>query len=162
MHDLFARIQRCWWIMASGVAIGLTGAAALTWTSTPLYVSTAKVYVSIRTRPDSTSLIQGSQFAQQQTASYAQVATSPLVLQPVIARLNLPVTPSALANQVSATSPEGTSLISLDAQGSDARQTTLVVNAMADELVKAIGTLETPTTGQGHLVVLAIASALTP
>ena len=106
MSDLLPRIRRCWWILMSGVALGLAGAAALTATSQPLYVSTAKVYVSIRTQPDSTSLNQGSQFAQQQIASYAQIATSPLVLQPVIARLNLPATTSDLAGQVSATAPE--------------------------------------------------------
>ena len=52
MSDLLPRIRRCWWIVMSGVALGLAGAAALTATSPPLYVSTAKVYVSIRTQPD--------------------------------------------------------------------------------------------------------------
>jgi capsular exopolysaccharide synthesis family protein len=132
--------------MVSGVALGLAGAVALTATSQPLYVSTAKVYVSTRTPPDSTSLMQGSQFAQQQIASYAQIATSPLVLEPVIARLNLPDTTSDLAGQISATSPVGTSLIELNVKGSDSRETALIVNAVADELIKALATLETPTT----------------
>lgn len=164
MRDLLPRIRRCWWIVALSVALGLAGAVGLTLTTHPVYVSTAKVYFSIRTQTDSTSLVQGSQFAQQQIASYVQVTTSQLVLRPVIARLNLEGTPGDLAGQVTATSPEGTSLLQVTVKGSDGRQTALVVNAVADELIRAVGTLEQPTTVssspvQGTIIERGVASS---
>src|SRR4051812_29753652 len=146
MPELGARIRRCWWIVTSAVALGVMAAAAFTATSQEVYVSNAKVYVSSRVPADGAQLVQASQFAQEQIASYVQLVTSPLVLQPVIARLNLPATSEELAQQISATSPEGTSLIALQAKGGDRRQVALVVNAVADELIKAVATLERPTT----------------
>ena len=60
-----------------------------------------------------TDLAQGSSFAEKQMASYAQVATSPLVLDPIARELGLPITGVELARSVEATVPVDTVIIEI-------------------------------------------------
>jgi capsular polysaccharide biosynthesis protein/Mrp family chromosome partitioning ATPase len=148
MPDVIPRLLRSWWLIAGAVALGLGAAAFLTLSADPLFVATSRVYVSVRTQPDSASLNQASQFSRQQVASYAQVVTSPLVLGPVVGRLNLEQTPPELAGRITVSSPEDTSVISVDVTGADARQTALIANGVAEEFVRQLAALERPSTAR--------------
>ncbi|MGI3785305.1 MAG: polysaccharide biosynthesis tyrosine autokinase, partial [Janthinobacterium lividum] len=79
-------------------------------------------------------LAQGSTFAENQLSSYAQVATSPLVLQPVIAQLGLQTTPVLLAQQVSAFAPTDTVIIQVTVTDPSPTQAANIANAIGTQL----------------------------
>ena len=74
---------------------------------TKKYTATTRLFFAISGTETATDLAPGSSFAEKQITSCAQVATSPLVLDPVIRNLGLTTTATELAKSVSATVPAG-------------------------------------------------------
>jgi uncharacterized protein involved in exopolysaccharide biosynthesis len=84
LHDYF-RVLRKRWRILGGVAILSLGVAVLaTLAASPVYEARAQLFVSTAGSEDATSLLQGSSFTQQRVKSYADIVTSPQVLEPVI------------------------------------------------------------------------------
>ena len=80
-------------------------------------------------REQLTDLAQGSSFAEKQMTSYAEVATSPLVLDPVIDRLNLETTSTDLARTVTAVIPPDTVILEISAVDPDPKRAAAIANA---------------------------------
>ena len=105
-----------------------------------MYTATTQLYFAVA--GDSVSdLAQGSSFAEKQMSSYAKVATSPLVLDPVVQQLALPTTASALSDFIEATVPPDTVTIDIAVTDPDPRQAARIANAVGAELAKAAGDL---------------------
>lgn len=135
-------ILRRRWISGSVVLLLVVAAACvLTITATPKYTATTRIFFAVQGTDTATELAQGSTFAQQQMASYAQVATTPLVLDPVIKQLGLSTTADDLAGSVSAVAPESTVILELSATDTNAAQASRIVNAIAQELATVSGKL---------------------
>ena len=66
------------------------------------YTATTRLFFAVA-GDNVSDLAQGSSFAEKQMASYAEVATSPIVLDKVVRQLSLPVTGVKLAEHVEAT-----------------------------------------------------------
>jgi capsular polysaccharide biosynthesis protein len=96
------------------LAVLLT-AAAVTFSMTKQYTATTRLFFAVSGTETVTDLAQGSTFAEKQMTSYAQVATSPLVLDPVIRDLGLATTATELAKSVSATVSTGTVILGVAA-----------------------------------------------
>ncbi len=122
------------------LAVGVAGAYTA-WTEAT-YQARAELYVSTVSAENPSDLAQGSTFTQRQVTSYAEVATTPLVLQPVITELSLDTTPAELAQQVDATAPVGTVLLTLTAQDPDPDQALLIAGAVSDQMVLTLGELD--------------------
>src|ERR1700704_6553987 len=73
--------------------------------------------------------------------SYAQVATSPLVLDSVIRDLGLQTTPIELAKSVTATVPTDTVILEIGATSTDPELAARIANAIGVELSSVAGTL---------------------
>jgi polysaccharide biosynthesis transport protein len=102
------------------------------------YRSTGSVLVTSN-RGDSTSeLTQGSTFVQTTIPSYVVMATSDVVLQPVIDDLGLDTTPTQLSNIVTASSPLGTAIIQVSVVRGDAEQAKRIADAVMDSLATEI------------------------
>jgi non-specific protein-tyrosine kinase len=101
-------------LIAASTLIGIIAAAAITFTTTPLYESHAEIFVSTPASTlDISALATGSSFSQQRVKSYAQIIDSPLTLEPVIRELGLDMTPGELAGKITASAPLDTVLIAL-------------------------------------------------
>ena len=74
-------------------------------------------------------------------SSYAEVATSPRVLTPVIDQLGLRTTPKELAESVEATVPADTVILEIAVTDPDPTRAAQIANAVGDELAKATGDL---------------------
>src|SRR3954454_1246858 len=61
------------------------------------YRATSSVFFSLQYGASAADLVQGSTYTQNQVTSYARLATTPAVLQPVIDELGLDTTVPALA-----------------------------------------------------------------
>src|SRR3954451_13319019 len=113
LGDYF-RIFRLHWriILACLLAGGALG-ALLSFGTTPIYQSSATLFIST---PDSSGVAgayTGSLFTQQRVKSYVNFVSSPKVAASVINRLGLDTAPGALASQITASAPQDTSLINV-------------------------------------------------
>jgi succinoglycan biosynthesis transport protein ExoP len=146
----YVRIIRKGWILITAIALAaIAAAAAYSFVKTPEYSASAKVFVSVQSNDTVTDLVQGNTFAQNRVKSYAEIATTPKVLDPVIRQLSLPDTAAQLAARLTATAPLDTSLIQIDATSTDPAEAADLANAVSQSLASTVGELETPQAGTG-------------
>src|SRR3954469_23472711 len=110
----YVRILRLHWrTIVACFLIGIGAAAALSALTTPIYQSSATLFIST---PDSSGVAgayTGSLFTQQRVKSYVNFVSSPTVAQTAISNLGISMSPSALATKVNANAPLDTSLINI-------------------------------------------------
>lgn len=136
----YLRVLRKRWRIVVATAIVLVAlSSAYTALSTKTYASSLQFFVSTSGSSDAAQLAQGSTFSQARVTSYTQLVTAPVVLQPVIDELKLPVKASALGAKVAATVPPNTVLINVSVTDTNPEQ--------AQKIAAAIGT-QFPTTVQ--------------
>src|SRR5690625_7594156 len=86
---------------------------------TPRFEATNRIFVQARAGDGVVDLNGGVSFASQQISSYADLATTPYVLDPVIEELGLAVTPVRLAEDITVTVPAATLILELTATSED-------------------------------------------
>lgn len=131
----YVRVLRRRWV--TGVICALVVFAtvsAVTLLVTPKYTATTRLFFAVQGTESATDLAQGSTFAEKQMTSYAQVATSPLVLDPVINDLGLGESATDLARSVTATVPADTVILEVAVTGVDPQQATRIANAIGAEM----------------------------
>jgi len=140
--------RRRWrWVVGLSLA-GLLAAVAVISTTTPTYRASATVFFSLQFGGSASDLVQGSTYAQNQVVSFAALATTPAVLQPVVDALGLTTTASALAAQVSAQAPTDTVLVEVTASDTSPAGAARIANAVAASLGTQVEALA-PTDEQG-------------
>jgi len=117
-------------------------ASAATLAMPKKYTATTRLFIAVAGE-SVTDLAQGSNFAEKQMSSYAEVATSPRVLTPVIAQLGLETTPKKLVDSksVEATVPLDTVILEIAATDRNPARAAQIANAVGQELTKAAGEL---------------------
>ena len=138
----YVRILRKYWI--SVVALTLAGVAAAAGASmlmTPMYTASTSIFFTVQTGGTAGELNQGSVYAASQVKSYAELASTPMVLDPVIDRLKLPTTSASLARRVTASAPTSTSIVNLDVTGTDPAETAATSTAVAQQLILVVDKL---------------------
>lgn len=135
----FIAILRKQWttIVALGLLGALIGFAVARFTPES-FQATSSVFVSTQRGETSAELVQGSTFTQNIVQSYAQLATMPVVLDPVIRQLGLSVTATALSKSVKAETPLNTFIIEITVTDGSAEMSARVANAISDELATAV------------------------
>ncbi|MGP5709256.1 polysaccharide biosynthesis tyrosine autokinase [Brachybacterium alimentarium] len=140
----YLSILRDRWISALITAVLVFGAVAgFTFLQTPEYEATNRVFVQTQTGSNMTDLNSGVNFASQQITSYADVATTPLVLDPVIDKLRLDVTAQHLATHITTTVPPETLILEITATDDSAAQAAAIANATSESLQSQVSDLET-------------------
>lgn len=130
-------------VIGASTLVGFVIAAAITFTTTPLYESQAQIFVSTPASTlDISALATGSSFSQQRVKSYAQIINSPKTLEPVIRRLNLKMDATTLSSMVTASAPLDTVLISLTITDTDPKRAAKIANAVAEQFGITVGDLE--------------------
>ena len=127
-------ILRRRWISVLIVALTILAVASLATLAMPKkYTATTRLFFSVAA--DSVAdLAQGSSFTERQMSSYAQVATSPEVLDAVIQKVPLSTTAAEMAKSVVATVPPNTVILEIAATDADPRQAAEIANAVGAEL----------------------------
>ena len=106
--------------------------------SDPAYTARSSVYVSLPFGQSASDLSQGAIFTQQQIASYAELATRPIVLGKVISSLNLDATTTSLARQVTARPLPDSVIIDIEASAGTPELSADISNAVAKELTAVV------------------------
>ena len=134
LHD-YLEVLRRRWVSVTIVALAtIACAAAVTLAMTTKYTATTRLYFAVEGSETATDLAQGSSFAEKQMTSYAQVATSPLVLDPVIDRLNLETSSTELARTVTAVVPPDTVILEISAVDPDPRRAAAIANGIGQKV----------------------------
>ena len=135
-------VRKRWWIIALGLLTGLSLAFSYNSVSAPIYESQTRLFVSTISAGNTTELLQSTSFGQQRVRSYADVVSSPLVLQPVIDDLGLEVTAGSLARQVTVSVPLNTVIIAITVANPDPLLAQEIATRIGQELEGVVATLE--------------------
>lgn len=132
-------LRRSWLIiLVSGVLVG-AASFGLSSMATPVYQARATLFFSLDRSETVSELTQGSTYTQGQMVSFARLATSSRVLEPVVDELGLSASPRDLARSVSVVNPPGTVILELRASSTDPERSAAVANAVARSLTVVVG-----------------------
>lgn len=120
-----------------GIAAAWAYASALPMT----YESKSSVFVTSQRGQTTNELVQGSTFTQNLVQSYAQLATMPVVLDPVIEELGLDTTAWALAPRVTAETPLNTVIIEITVADPSATGAAEIADAITGSLATIVQNL---------------------
>lgn len=142
LHDYIRIVRRSWRIIVAAVLGIVALAALLTALTTPKYQAATELFVSTAGGENANDLLQGSSFTQRQVTTYADLITTPVVLQPVIDDLGLDVTAAGLASTVTATVPPNTVLIDITVTRENPDEAAALANAIGVQFTETVQDLE--------------------
>ncbi len=140
--DYLRILRKNWLVAILATFLGLGAMTGYTLTRTPIYESSSTVFVSTQAGSTAADLQQSSTFTQARINTYVGLATTPAVLDPVIAQLGLVTTSDALAKDVQVSAAINSTLISITASDPDADRAASIANAVAESLSVAVPELE--------------------
>lgn len=147
-RDYVRAIRKGWVFIVVFTLLGVAAGALISIVRTPEYQSTAKVFVSVQSTGSISDLTQGGNFLQNQVKSYADVVSTPVVLQPVIDSLNLDMTVDQLAKMVRSSSPLDTVIVEITVSNKNPDDAAEIANAVATSFENAVSEL-VPTNADG-------------
>ncbi len=148
LRDYGRILRKRWLSIVLCMLLGGAAAVGVSALQTPVYEAQTQLFVSAQSSSSNLAdAAQGGIFTQQRVKSYAQIVTSPDVLQPVIDRLGLTMTPDKLANQITASAPLDTVLINVAVDDTSAQRAMDIANAVSTEFTSQVLILETPVGG---------------
>ena len=161
LKDYIRVIRKRWKIIVAVMLVVVAGAALATALSPKVYEATTQLFVSTSGSSDSNALLSGSNFTQQRVKSYADVITTPNVLDPVIKGLDLKTTAAKLGDQITATVPLDTVLIEVAVTNTSPRVAAQVADAVGRQFTRTVADLESVNRGQSSPVKVTVVSAPT-
>lgn len=144
LTDYIRILRKSWIIILIAGLLGVGAAAGYTLTRTPVYQSASTVFVSSQAGTSIAELQQGSNFTQSRVSTYTNLVRTPIVMNPVIAQLDLGLSPNNLAGKIAASSPTNTTLITITVTDADPLLAADIANALAASLTSAVEAIETP------------------
>lgn len=123
-----------WQLVVTVTLIALLAAWTYSLSTTPTYVARSSVFLTASIGRTSGELARSFTYAQGLVRSYAQIATQPVILNPVISRLQLDTTPGRLARSITAQAPLDTVIIDIEVSDASARRAAQIANAVAAQL----------------------------
>jgi succinoglycan biosynthesis transport protein ExoP len=161
LKDYMRVIRKRWRIIVAVTLVVLAGAALLTALSPKIYEAQTQLFVSTAGNSTTDSLLSGSSFTQQQVISYADVITTPTVLDPVINTLHLNTTAAALESKITATVPLNTVLIQVAVQDTNPQMAAEVADAVGNQFTHTVDVLQSVSKGAPSPVKVTVVSAPT-
>jgi capsular polysaccharide biosynthesis protein len=152
LRDYVSAIIRSWLIIVILGALGASAGYFIARNTPPTYRAQVSLFVSAPDGGSTGELAQGSTFVQNVVESYAALATSPAVLSDVVDDLDLPMSPSDLANEISATVPTDTVIIQIDVVDGSAQRAADIANAAGASVGAVVEDLS-PKTSKGAAAV---------
>lgn len=142
LRDYFRVLRRSWILIVLSLLLAIGIAAAISIVQTPQFSASSKVFVSTQAGETPQDLVQGNNFTQARVKTYASLVTTPIVLEPVIDKLDLDVSAAQLALHVGASSPLDTTLITISVTDTDPRRAANIANAASQSLSAVVREIE--------------------
>jgi polysaccharide biosynthesis transport protein len=131
-------------IVLVAVALGAVGGAVLSSLDDESYTASAALFVSAQSQGGAEQAATAADFASTQAVNFAALATSQVVLQPVIEQLGLDTNAAGLRTSVRTSVEENTSIISVTATDPSADRAAEIANAVSESLVSEVEELASP------------------
>jgi capsular exopolysaccharide synthesis family protein len=157
-----AALRHRWQVVAIAIVLGLLAGLGATAALAPRYESTSTVFLSLDRGGSATEFNAGSIFALNLVPSYAEVATMPVVLRPVVVELDLDLTPAELASRVSVEIPANTTLLDITVTDASAERAAAIANAIAVRMQDAVAELSPRTEAGGAALRVTTTSPAVP
>ena len=133
--DSYLSILRVRWLtILAVIAVSVIGTAVYSYNATPRYEAHAGVFFSVSVSDNAGTRSRGFTYQQTQVRTFAQLATLPIVLNPVIQQLNLTTTPDKLADEITAKAPLNTPIVDITVASSSREQAIAIAGAIAAQL----------------------------
>jgi capsular exopolysaccharide synthesis family protein len=158
-------LRRQWPVVVLLAALSVTTAAAYTVRQLPAYAATAQLFVSVHFTDASagSALDQDGSLVQQRITTYADILTSPTILDAVRDELRLPISTEALAGQVAVGSPPDTVLLNITVTDVSPARAAAIANAIARQFPAFVMQLETrPGAAQSPVTITMTRTATAP
>lgn len=156
LQDYIRLVRKRWRIITGATIAAVLAAVALTVLTPKVYESTAQLFVSTSTVTTASDLAAGNTFTQNQVKTYADIVTTPAVLDPAIQQLGLRTDAPTLAKSVNATVPVDTVLINIAAKSADSAMAPRIADAVAAQTAKTVPSLETVSQRRGSPVKVSV------
>lgn len=143
IHDYIGAIRKHWVVITVLTLLGAGAGYGYAQTMPDTYRSTAGAYASTVTGETTGELVQGSTLVQGLVQSYAAMATTPYVLEPVIDDLDLDMSARDLARSVSVDTPLNTVIINVSVVSGDPSQAQEIASAVTRRLAEAVAEIST-------------------
>lgn len=134
-------LRHRWFTVLTLIVGGAAVAAGLSFLQTPVYSSQTSVFFSIQFGASANDLVQGATYTQNSVTSFANLATKPIVLDPVIQELGLDTTARELADRVVATAPLDTVIVELSVTDSSPEAAAAIASAIGAQLSATVEAL---------------------
>jgi capsular exopolysaccharide synthesis family protein len=144
LRDYLRVLSRRWHVIALVTVLGTAAGVLASVLVTPEYRATTTLFVSLQADTNTSQLNEGNSFAQARVQSYADVAESPEVTEPVVKSLRLNMTSAQLADRIEAEAPLNTVLVRLTVTDTRAARAARISNAVAHRFADVIRRLERP------------------
>lgn len=138
LSEYLAAIRKRWLTIVSLCLLGGLIAFAYAALVPAQYRSTSSVFVTSNRGETAGELVQGSTYTQNLVASFTQLVTKPVVLDPVIEELDLDVSAEQLDDSVTAETPLNTVLIDITAVSESPVGAASIANAVANSLADVV------------------------
>lgn len=138
LNDAVKAVRRYWWLPCACALLGAVSLLVMSKLTVPKFTASARVFVSVASSKGASDLSQGATFVQSQVASYADLVSSPFLLDPVAKKLRIEGGGKSLSEVVSGSSSKETVIITIRASDPDAMRSAEIVDAVADELGTAV------------------------
>ncbi|MDS2172885.1 Wzz/FepE/Etk N-terminal domain-containing protein [Nesterenkonia sp. CL21] len=142
VRDMLRVVRRYWRSSCALFLLGLVLGAAFFVLAPREYTSTARIYVTTATGEDLSQLQLGRSVSEQIVASYADLVSTPVVLEPVMRREGVEEPLADFADSVDAEVVDGTTLLELSVRASSPEVSMARTEALTDSLVEFVGDLE--------------------
>lgn len=161
LNDYVGMLRHNWFLVLLLGLLGAGGAYAYASSLPPVYQATASLYVSVPGGESVGELVQGATYARGRIDSYAELATKPYVLEPVIEELGLDRSAASLRGDVTVTRTLNTEILDVRAKSTNPARAALIANAVSLELARAVVDLETVSGDTGPSVRLTVIAEAT-
>lgn len=158
LRDYINILRKRWMVVVGGIVLGALASGLFSVFSPNKYTSSVQLYLSVSGGSSNTDINSGATYAQDQMKSFAQVATSPTVLQPVIRTLRLDTTPEKLAENVTASNPANTVLLEIDVVDGSPQGAQRIAAAIGKDMIGVVQQLS-PKLSNGEKSVAATVTA---
>jgi succinoglycan biosynthesis transport protein ExoP len=137
--DSYLFILRARWLtILAVIAVSVIGTAVYSYNATPRYVAHAGVFFSVSVSDNAGTRSRGFTYQQTEVRTFAQLATLPIVLNPVIQQLNLTTTPDKLADDITAQAPLNTPIVDITVASSSRENSIAIAAAIAAQLSSTV------------------------
>lgn len=123
--------------------VAVLAAFGVTSFTTPTYESSTRLFVSTSGNDSTADLLTGNSFTQQRVKSYADIVTSPAVLDTVVSELSLWDIQDKLADKIAASVPLNTVILEITVSDTSPYRAASIANSVAQSLQEVVSNLET-------------------